>query len=181
MRGVRMKNRESNLSLVLIGLLYLLLGIVFIAATEELLKTFNYILVSICLIIGVVQILSFIISKKYRDGNYSSLLVGVVFIWVSLVLYVYYGFMINILPILFSLYLFVMACEMISKFFKYKNVINVRRWKYLLLGCLAITVGLLLIFNPGEVILTYLKITGVYLVLVGILYFVDFFKEISKK
>ena len=90
-----MKN-ESGLSGILVGLLYFVLGIVFLAATEELIKTFNYVLVCICAIIGVIQLIQFFINKKYKDGNYTDLLLAVVFIWVSLILYVYYGFMINI-------------------------------------------------------------------------------------
>ena len=165
--------KEFNLSTVLMGILYLVLGVVFIAATEELLKTFNYILVCICFVIGVIQILSFFLEKEYLSNRYSSVLLGVIFIWVSLVLYVYYGFMINILPILFSLYLFVMAVEMWGRYARLKGVTSVKRGKYLFLGILAIAVGLLLIFNPGGVILVYLKVTGVYLILVGILYFME--------
>lgn len=153
------------------GILYFVLGIVFIAVTDELLKTFNYILVCICAVIGVVQILSFFLEKDYQKNNYTDLLIGVVFIWVSLVLYIYYGFMINILPILFSLYLFVMAIEMWVRYVHLKEFVNIRRGKYLFLGFVAIVVGLLLIFNPGGVILTYLKVTGVYLILVSLLYF----------
>ena len=166
-----MFQKNFSLSTVLMGILYFVLGIVFIAATDELLKTFNYILVCICAVIGVIQILSFFLEKDYKKNNYTDLLIGVVFIWVSLVLYVYYGFMINILPILFSLYLFVMAIEMWVRYVNLKEVVNVRRGKYLLLGFVAIIVGLLLIFNPGGVILTYLKVTGVYLILVSLLYF----------
>ena len=166
-----MFQKKFSLSIVLMGILYFVLGIVFIAATDELLKTFNYILVCICAVIGVIQILSFFLEKDYKKNNYTDLLIGVVFIWVSLVLYVYYGFMINILPILFSLYLFVMAIEMWVRYVNLKEVVNVRRGKYLLLGFVAIIVGLLLIFNPGGVILTYLKVTGVYLILVSFLYF----------
>ena len=58
-----MFQKNFNLSSVLMGILYLVLGIVFIAATEELLKTFNYILVCICLIIGVVQVISFFLER----------------------------------------------------------------------------------------------------------------------
>lgn len=166
-----MFQKNFSLSTVLMGILYFVLGIVFIAATDELLKTFNYILVCICAVIGVIQVLSFFLEKDYKKNNYTDLLIGVVFIWVSLVLYVYYGFMINILPILFSLYLFVMAIEMWVRYVNLKEVVNVRRGKYLLLGFVAIIVGLLLIFNPGGVILTYLKVTGVYLILVSLLYF----------
>lgn len=166
-----MFQKNFSLSTVLMGILYFVLGIVFIAATDELLKTFNYILVCICAVIGVIQVLSFFLEKDYKKNNYTDLLIGVVFIWVSLVLYVYYGFMINILPILFSLYLFVMAIEMWVRYVNLKEVVNIRRGKYLLLGFVAIIVGLLLIFNPGGVILTYLKVTGVYLILVSLLYF----------
>ncbi len=168
--------KEKNLSNILISILYFVLGVIFIAATDELLTTFNYILVSICAIIGVLQMLGFFFNKKHKDGN-SELLIGIVFIWVSLVLYVYYRVMINILPILFSLYLFIMAIELIEKYTKYKNIINVKRGKYLLLGFLAIAVGLLLIFNPGSVIYTYLKVTGIYLILVAVLYFIEYIKD----
>lgn len=172
--------KEDGLSGILIGLLYFVLGIVFLAATSELIKTFNYVLVSICAIIGVIQLIQFFINKKYRDGNYTDLLLSVVFIWVSLILYVYYGFMINILPILFSLYLFVMACDMLVKYINMKEITGINRKKYLLLSGIAVIVGLLLIFNPGSVIYTYLKITGVYLVIVSVLHFVDYFKLFKK-
>ena len=163
--------QETNLSRVLVCALYFILGIVLIAATNELIKTFNYILVSICAIIGVLQIINFLITKKYKENDYNDLLIAVIFIWVSLILYVYYGFMLNILPILFSLYLFVMSIDMLSKY------INLKNPKNLVLCILAIILGLLLIFNPGSVILTYLKITGKYLVIVSILFFIEYLKE----
>lgn len=172
--------KEDGISGILVGILYFVLGIVFLAATEELIKTFNYVLVCICAILGVIQLIQFFMSKKYKDGNYTDLLLSVVFIWVSLILYVYYGFMINILPILFSLYLFVMACDMIVKYISLKEVVGVNRKKYLVLALVAIVVGLLLIFNPGSVIYTYLKITGVYLVIVSVLHFIDYFKLFKK-
>ena len=171
--------KEKNLSTLLISLLYFVMGVIFIAATDELLTTFNYILVSISAIIGILQIISFFINKKYKNGT-SELLIGVVLIWVSLILYVYYRIMINILPILFSLYLFIMAVELIRKYVELKENINIKRGKYLLLGLLAIITGLLLIFNPGQVIYTYLKVTGVYLILVALLYLLEFIKGFKK-
>ena len=172
--------KEDGLSGILVGLLYFVLGVVFLAATSELIRTFNYVLVSICAIIGVIQFIQFFMNKKYKDCNYTDLLLAVVFIWVSLILYVYYGFMINMLPILFSLYLFVMACDMLVKYIKLKEVVDVNRKKYLILGGIAVIVGLLLIFNPGGVIFTYLKVTGLYLILVSVLHFVDYFKLFRK-
>lgn len=169
-----MENKESNLSEILVSTLYLILGIVLISATEELLRTFNYILVSICAIIGVLQIISFILGKKYKNNDYNDLLVAVIFIWVSLILYVYYGFIINILPILFSLYLFVISINMIAKYINNKNK------KDLILPIIAIIIGLLLIFNPGSIILTYLKITGVYLLIIPLLNFLNYLNKLKE-
>ena len=173
--------KDNGFSGLLIAILYFVLGIVFLAATDELIKTFNYILVCICAIIGVIQLIQFFFNKKYKDHDYTELLIAVVFIWVSLILYVYYGFMINILPILFSLYLFVMACDMFVKYINLKDIVHVKRGKYFILSLIAIVIGLLLIFNPGSVIITYLRVTGVYLILVAILYFFDYIKSIRNK
>ena len=41
-------------------------------------------------------------------------------------------------------------------------------------------IALLLIFNPGSSIFIYLKITGIYLVVVSVLYFIDYFKLFKK-
>ena len=173
-------DKEKSLSSVLICLLYFVLGVIFIACTDELLTTFNYILVSICAIIGVLQIISFFLGKKYKDGSLADILIGVVFIWVSLVLYVYYRIMINILPILFSLYLFIMAVDMFNRYVMLKNSSDVKGGKYLFLGLVAIGIGLLLIFNPGSAIYTYLKITGAYLILVALLYGYFYIKSLKK-
>ena len=172
--------KESSLSVVLVSLLYFVLGVVFLAATSELIKTFNYVLVCICLVIGVIQLIQFFINKKYVEGNYTDLLLAIVFIWVSLILYVYYGFMINILPILFSLYLFVMSSDMFIKYINFKDRVGFDRGKYLLLSFIALVIGMLLIFNPGSVIFTYLKVTGIYLIIVAFLSFIDYFKIFKK-
>ena len=173
-------DKDKSIGNILIGVLYFVLGVLFIASTDELLTTFNYILVSICAIIGILQIIGFLIGKKYKNGSYSDILIGVVFIWVSLILYVYYRVMINILPILFSLYLFIMAVDLFAKFIMYKGDKSHGRMLYLLLGFLAIIVGLLLIFNPGSVIYTYLKVTGIYLIFVSCLYIASYVVSFKK-
>lgn len=167
--------KDKDLSRILVSILYFILGVVLIGATDDFLKTFNYIVVIICAIIGVLQMINFFISKKYKDNNYNDLLISVVFIWVSLVLYVYYSFIIIILPILFSLYMFMIGLEMLVRY------INLKDKKYLILSLVAILVGLLLIFNPGSVIFIYLKVAGVYLILVSVLSFMELFKGDKKE
>ena len=73
-----------------------------------------------------------------------------------------------------------MACDMLIKYLNLKDSVSVNRKKYLILFIITLLIGLLLIFNPGGIIMTYLKVTGIYLVVVSVLYFVDCFKLFKK-
>ena len=60
----------------------------------------------------------------------------------------------SLLGNLFSLYLFIVFYNMIIR---YCNATSNKK-RYLILGILALIVGVLLIFNPGGMILIYLKV-----------------------
>ena len=179
-----MINEDNKLGVILISILYFVLGIVFIAATDSLLITFNYTLICICAIIGIIQLISFFVSKKYKDGHYTDLVMAVVFIWVSLILYVFEGF--NILPVVFSLYLLIMAVDFFIQFLQKNDLKGYSRWKYFILCVLSVVIALLLIFHTGsfdagEKIFVYLKITGVYLVIIAVWYMYMFVKGLRKR
>ena len=178
-----MIQEDNKLGVVLISILYLILGIVFIAATDDLVKTFNYTLICICASIGVIQLIGFFIGGKYKDGHYTDLVMAVVFIWVSLILYVFDGF--NILPVVFSLYLLIMGVDFFIQFIQRKELNGFSRWKYFILFVVSIIIALLLIFHTGSFdvgdnIFIYFKITGIYLVIIAVWYMYMFVKSFKK-
>lgn len=166
-----MEEKEKKISTIIINVLYFVLGVLFICTTEQLITTFNYILVCVCGIIGIIQVLSYIFSKEKKQLN---LIIGVIFIWASLLLYVYYGY--NILSILFSLYLFIMAVNLFQKIKEEKN----NNWINIIFAIGAIITGVLLIFNAKSTVFTYLKITGVYLIIVAIYPLIEYIKNYKK-
>ena len=168
-------NKVSNLNLFLISLLSLVLGIILIVATSDILTVFNYIFVCIFAICGVIWLISFFVSKDYVDYEY-----GIVFIWLSLVMYVYYTMIINILPIIFSLYLFIMGAFMIVSYFTKKKS-NIKCLRYLIIGVISIIVGILLIFEPKLGVYTYLKITGVNIIVISLLFFFEIIHNLRTK
>ena len=107
---------ESKLSLLLTSFLLLVLGITLIIATEELLISVNYVLVCIFAIIGVIQIISFFFNRGSNRDMYGQLLLGTVFIWVAIFIYIYYTMIIIILPIIFSLYSTIMGVILLVKY-----------------------------------------------------------------
>lgn len=171
--------QESNLSLLLTSFLSLVLGISLIVATEDLLVSVNYVLVCIFAIIGVVQILTFFINKSYKHNLYNSLILGTIFIWLSLFIYVYYTMIIIILPIIFSLYSIIMAVILLIKYFNIKNFTNIKYKRYIILSILSIIIGLVLMFRPQLTVYTYFKITGVYVILVSIAYFLEYINTLN--
>lgn len=165
--------KETNLSLLLTSLLSIILGIVLIIATEELLVSVNYVLVCVFAIIGVIQIINFLISKQYKVHIYSSLILGTIFIWLALFIYVYYTMIIIILPVIFSLYSFIMGVILIIKYFNIKNITKEKYKRYIILSILSFLIGIILIFRPELSVYTYFKITGVYVIIVGLAYFIE--------
>ena len=157
---------ESKLSLLLTSFLLLVLGITLIIATEELLISVNYVLVCIFAIIGVIQIISFFFNRGSNRDMYGQLLLGTVFIWVAIFIYIYYTMIIIILPI-------IMGVILLVKYFNMKEITKTKYKRYLLLSLVSFVLGILLIVKPKLTIYTYFKITGVYIIIVAISYFME--------
>ena len=163
---------SSGVSEVFYYLLGLVIGIVLIFATEELLSTINFLFVVIFAIIAVVQLIGFIMDKKYISRDYSSLIIGIMCIWVAMFVFKYGSFLfLKMLPVLVSLLLFIMATSSITKYFDRKITGN------LIVSIISIILGILLIFVPKSVMYTLFKVVGVYIIVMIILDFIDYKKN----
>lgn len=163
---------SSVVSEVFYYLLGLVIGIVLIFATEELLSTINYLFVVIFAIIAVVQLIGFIMDKKYISRDYSNLIIGIMCIWVAMFVFKYGSFLfLEMLPVLVSLLLFIMATSSITKYFDRKITGN------LIVSIISIILGILLIFVPKSVMYTLFKVVGVYIIVMIILDFIDYRKN----
>lgn len=163
---------SSGVSEVFYYLLGLVIGIVLIFATEELLSTINYLFVVIFAIIAVVQLISFVMDKKYISRDYSSLIIGIMCIWVAMFVFKYGSFLfLEMLPVLVSLLLFIMATSSITKYFDRKITGN------LIVSIISIILGILLIFVPKSIMYTLFKVVGVYIIVMIILDFIDYKKN----
>lgn len=163
---------SSGVSEIFYYLLGLVIGIVLIFATEELLSTINYLFVVIFAIIAVIQLISFVMDKKYISRDYSSLIIGIMCIWVAMFVFKYGSFLfLEMLPVLVSLLLFIMATSSITKYFDRKITGN------LIVSIISIILGILLIFVPKSIMYTLFKVVGVYIIVMIILDFIDYKKN----
>lgn len=159
---------KNNIMLTFI--ITMLFGLVLIFQTQEFLLTINYVIVAIFSIVGVVQIISYIFSKAYKNNSYYGLIMGVTCIWIAITFYQYYEAIIIFLPVVLSLYTFIMAALFLIKFIQNKNI------GYLIISIISFIFGIMLIFIPFFTIDIYFKISGIYIVITSILYMLEFRK-----
>lgn len=153
-------------------LLGIVLSLVLIFATNELLSTINYLFVVIFAIISIVQIINFIMDKEYLTRNYSSIIISVMCAWMAMFIYKYGDFLfLEMLPVLVSLLLFIMATSSFTKYFDRKLTGN------LIVSVISIILGVLLIFVSKSIMYILFKITGIYIFVMILLDFIDYKKK----
>ena len=166
---------NNNRASVSDGFYYLIgtvLSLVLIFATSEFLSTINYLFVVIFVIIGIIQMINFIMDKEYLDRNYSGMIIFVMSMWMAMFIFKYGDFLfLEMLPVLVSFLLFVIATSSFTKYFDRKLTGN------LVISIISLLVGVLLIFIPKSVVYILFKITGVYMFIMIILDLIDYKKR----
>lgn len=164
-------NKKYNVSDGFYYILGIVLSLVLIFATEELLSTVNYLFVVIFSIIAVIKIINFIMNKEYEKKDYSGVILGIMCLWLGLFTFKYGQFLfLELLPVLVSLLLFLMGVSSLIKFFNYKITANV------VVAIISIILGIVLIFVPKSIMYIFFKITGIYILVMVILDFINYKK-----
>ena len=124
----------SKKNYVIYFIISLALGILLTFTTETFLSTVNYGLVSIFLIIGVIEIISFLINK-----NNSDVILGTICIWISLFLYAYYAALIVMIPVVLSLYAVILGIFALLKYIDKKGKF------YLIMSLFSFIIGIIML------------------------------------
>ena len=165
------KNKKT---LLVVFLLTIVLGLILVIETVDFLETINYVLVSIFAIIGVLEIINYIFSKGYKEQEYFGLIMGVVFLWLAILFYLFYTTIILFLPIALSLYAFIIGTITLIKFIQDKNLL------YVITSILSFIMGIMLMFMPYFSLAIYVKMAGVYMIYTSIIYLLEL-RKVTKK
>lgn len=172
---IKIEKRKNNISEEFYYLLGIVLALVLIFATEEFLSTINYLFVVIFAIVAVIQLINFIMNKEYERKNYTYISRSIVCIWLALFIFQYGNFLfLEMLPILLSLILSLMAISSLTKYFDFRNKGN------LIITIISLVLAVLLMFIPRDIIYIFFKITGFYILVMFILDFIDYKKHCFK-
>ena len=167
------KINERNVNDTINDSLYYLIGVVIamvlIFATREFLSSINYLFVIVLAVIAVIQMVNFVMDKEYEKRNYSGMVIGIMSIWMAMFVFKYGDFLfLEMLPVLVSLLLFIVATNSFTKYFDRRLTGN------LVISIISLVLGVLLIFVPKSVMYILFKITGVYILIMILVDFIDY-------
>ena len=169
------KNKKYNIGDSFYYLIGLVLSLVLIFATKELLSTINYLFVVVFAIIAIIQIIDFIMDKEYLSRNYSGLVISIMCSWTAMFIYKYGNFLfLEMLPVIVSLLLFVVATNSFTKYFDRRLNGN------LIISITSIVLGIILMFVARGTMYLVLKIAGIYIFIMVILDLIDYKKKNAK-
>lgn len=167
------KLNERNVNDTINDSLYYLIGVVIsmvlIFATREFLSSINYLFVIVLAVIAVIQMVNFVMDREYEKRNYSGMVIGIMSIWMAMFVFKYGDFLfLEMLPVLVSLLLFIVATNSFTKYFDRRLTGN------LVISIISLVLGVLLIFVPKSVMYILFKITGVYMLIMILVDFIDY-------
>ena len=170
------KINERNVNDTINDSLYYLIGVVIamvlIFATKEFLSSINYLFVIVFAVVAVIQMVNFVMDKEYEKRNYSGMVIGIMSIWMAMFVFKYGDFLfLEMLPVLVSLLLFIVATNSFTKYFDRRLTGN------LVISIISLVLGVLLIFVPKSVMYILFKITGVYMLIMILVDFIDYKKS----
>lgn len=167
----KIKERDVNDTIndSLYYLIGLVIAMVLIFATREFLSSINYLFVIVFAVVAVIQMVNFVMDKEYEKRNYSGMVIGIMSIWMAMFVFKYGDFLfLEMLPVLVSLLLFIVATNSFTKYFDRRLTGN------LVISIISLVLGVLLIFVPKSVMYILFKITGVYILVMILVDFIDY-------
>ena len=148
---------------LLMGVLYILLGIVALVIPETMEKLLGFLIGVVLIIAGAVSMISYLLRDAHQNYYHNDFLHGLLGILLGIVVLYKVDFIISLVPWLLGILV------LVSGLSKLQDVIDLRRMEYgnwvfmLVLAIINIAFGLILIFNPMAV-----AMMGVGLIFSGI-------------
>lgn len=179
MKRLRVKHIDVY-SMILSGLLYIGLGIIFLTYKEAVflaLKNILNLLIILFTIAAIFQILGFAPLRKKRLTSISRLVGFITNLLMAFIIYTNPKFVVSIFPILFGLYAFFGGIIRLLIYMQYKKNKVGKRFFIAIEALILMVVGTIIIIHPLASVLPLSNLIGMFFLLYGITFIVDAFLE----
>ncbi len=173
--------KKTGWSSLISSIIFAILGIILIAKPEETVKFVSYILGGIFVLIGIIRIINYVVTKgKYNIYN-DGMLFGIIAIILGIVTICYSRQIGNIFRVLIGIWIVYSSIVRMNTSFKLK-VLEDRIWIYsLLIAIIMLLCGIYIACNPGAILMTIGTVILIYSILdiIESIIFLNNIKKIS--
>lgn len=164
----------TNSSSLLASIILIFIGTIMIVGKDKLYFDFMNLFIMTILILGIVQFIRYMFSNNKNNKKNITFTKSFIYLMFCLTLSSFPKIPMSILPIVFASYLILNA---IIKLFTYIILLQDKtsgRIKELVLFFLYLSVGIPLLFSPLKKVEVMLNIIGIYFIILGINYLMDY-------
>ncbi len=153
---------------LLMGVLYILLGIVALVIPETMERLLGFLIGTVLIIAGAVSMISYLLRDAHQNYYHNDFLHGLLGILLGIVVLYNVDIIISLVPRLLG------TLVLVSGLSKLQDVIDLKRMEYgnwifmLVLAIINVTLGLVLIFNPMAIAELLFRLIGIGLIFSGI-------------
>lgn len=173
--------KKTGWSSLISSIIFAILGIILIAKPEETVKLVSYILGGIFVLIGIIRIINYVVTKGKYDIYNDGMLFGIIAIILGIVTICYSRQIGNIFRVLIGIWIVYSSIVRMNTSFKLK-VLEDRIWIYsLLIAIIMLLCGIYIACNPGAILMTIGTVILIYSILdiIESIIFLNNIKKIS--
>ena len=166
--GVMKLLKQLKWDTLLMGVLYILLGIVALVIPETMERMLGCLIGVVLIIAGAVSMISYLLRDAHQNYYHNDFLHGLLGILLGIVVLYKVDIIISLIPFLLG------TLVLVSGLSKLQDVIDLKRLEYgnwifmLVLALINVVLGLVLIFNPMAIANLLFRLLGVGLIFSGI-------------
>lgn len=160
--------KEMKWDALMMGLLYIVLGIVALLIPETMEKALGYLIGVVLIVVGAVSMISYLLRDAHQNYYHNDFLHGLIGIAAGILVLNKVELMIALIPFLLGVLILVSGCS------KLQDVIDMKRMEYgnwiimLVLAVVNVVLGILLVFNPFWAAIQLFRLLGAGLIFSGV-------------
>ena len=157
------KLKKIEISMIFSTIVALVLGLLLTIFPDMSLKILAYIIGISLMVMGGAFIIDYVKGTRLEKITSLSFVLGIIFIGIGLFFIVAHAKLLSFIMVIIGIIFLIKGLCKIQLAMNVRGVLD--SWKYnLIVGVLTITIGLILVLNPGKSLDTFLRIIGIFII-----------------
>ena len=159
---------KNGMNSLIVAIIYIAFGVLMILFPGVMANIVCILIAAALLVFGALKLLAYFRKDKEQAAQSFDLVGGVILLILGVLILLFQRRFLNILPILFGIFLLISALIKLQNAFDVKRFGGEKWWMVLLFSVVSIVLAILLIARPGFMVKASFIVIGIFLLIDGI-------------